>query len=63
MRKSSKSLGKSLPKTEKGYPYPCPPGDMRFNDRPLMGVNPLKQQFEPTPASAIRQHHRMAGYE
>jgi hypothetical protein len=33
----------------------------RFVDRNLAGVNPTKQQFEPTEAEPVRQHARMAG--
>jgi hypothetical protein len=32
-----------------------------FVDRSLIGVSPLKEQFEPTDATPLRQHHRMAG--
>lgn len=32
-----------------------------FVARDLCAVNPLAQQFEPTAASPIRQHKRMAG--
>jgi hypothetical protein len=35
---------------------------MQYKDRQLMGVNPMKEQFEPTEAEPVRQHHRMAGY-
>jgi len=35
---------------------------MQFKDRPLMGTSPMKEQFEPTDAEPVRQHHRMAGY-
>jgi len=60
--KSSKpKSGGSMPKTTKAA-GPCPAPDMKFNDRPLMGINPMREQFEPTDASAIRQHKRMAGY-
>lgn len=62
--KSSKpKSGTGMPKTTKGYSYPCPPADMKFNDRPIMSTNPMREQFEPTEANAIRQHHRMAGYQ
>jgi hypothetical protein len=61
--KSSKpKLAHGLPKTEKAC-APCPAPDMKFNDRPIMGTNPMREQFEPTDANAIRQHHRMAGYQ
>lgn len=33
----------------------------RFVDRNLMGVNPLKQQFEPTPQEPVRQRFKMGG--
>lgn len=33
----------------------------KFVDRNLMPVNPLKQQFEPTPAEPVRQQYKMAG--
>ena len=26
----------------------------------IMNVNPMNQQYEPTDADAVRQHHRMA---
>lgn len=32
-----------------------------YVDRNLMGVSPLKEQFEPTPAEPVRQRARMAG--
>jgi hypothetical protein len=34
---------------------------MQFKDRNLMGVNPMKEQFEPTEAEPVRQRARMAG--
>jgi hypothetical protein len=61
--KSSKSkMGGGMPKPSKGYSYPCPPAEMRFNDRPIMSTNPMREQFEPTDAQPIRQHKRMGGY-
>lgn len=33
----------------------------RFVDRKLMGVNPLKEQFEPTGAEPVRQRYKMGG--
>jgi small ligand-binding sensory domain FIST len=36
-------------------------GEGKFVDRNLMGVNPSKEQFEPTDANPVRQHKRMAG--
>lgn len=32
-----------------------------FVDRDLRAVNPTREQFEPTPAEAVRQHYKMAG--
>jgi hypothetical protein len=32
-----------------------------YMDRNLMATNPLKEQFEPTPAEPVRQHAKMAG--
>lgn len=32
-----------------------------FMDRNLMATNPMKEQFEPTPAEPVRQHAKMAG--
>jgi hypothetical protein len=36
-------------------------GSKGFQPRNLANTNPLKEQFEPTPASPIRQHKKMAG--
>jgi hypothetical protein len=33
----------------------------RYVDRPLMKVNPRKEQFAPTPAEPVNQHKKMAG--
>lgn len=33
----------------------------KFVARPLMGTNPLREQFEPTPAEPVRQRYKMAG--
>jgi len=33
----------------------------KFNDRNLMGVSPLKEQFEPSGSEPVRQHYKMAG--
>ena len=38
-----------------------PKAAMQFKDRSLMGVNPMKEQFEPTTAEPVRQRARMAG--
>ena len=32
-----------------------------FKDRSLSHIDPKREQFEPTEAVPIRQHHRMAG--
>lgn len=40
------------------------PGEgQKFRDRNLMGVSPLKEQFEPTDSDPIRQHKKMAGMD
>jgi hypothetical protein len=58
----SKSSGK---KTHGGKVMPrvgsCPPDGGKLQDRSLLGVNPLKEQFEPKGAEAVRQHAAMAG--
>ena len=38
-----------------------PAATTKLKDRNLMGVNPLKEQFEPTAAMPMRQKHRMGG--
>ena len=38
-----------------------PPAVTKYQDRNLAAVNPLKEQFEPTDASPVPQHTRMAG--
>lgn len=35
--------------------------ERKFFDRNLAGTNPNTEQFEPTDANPVRQHHRMAG--
>lgn len=50
-------MAKSSPKAKQ--PKPAPGG--KFRDRDLSKVNPLTEQFAPTPAEPIRQHARMAG--
>lgn len=47
--KGSKDSGKTKPATGS------------FKDRNLAAMNPLKNQFEPTPAEPVNQHKRMAG--
>lgn len=43
------------PKSPGKGPVKAPP------DRDLCGTNPLREQFEPTPALPVRQHYKMAG--
>lgn len=50
MAKQSKQ--KSSPSSVKGG---------KLVDRNLLGVNPKKEQFEPTPAAPMNQHKKMAG--
>ena len=61
MKKPSSSRSSGSVKTSLGMC--CPIGEARekYRDRNLMPVSPLKQQFEPTPAEAVRAHARMAG--
>lgn len=35
--------------------------ERQHTDRDLCNVNPLNEQFEPTDADPVRQHHKMAG--
>ena len=55
MAKSSKPNPPPFPASKAGYL----PG--KVVDRNLVPVNPLKQQFEPTEKSPVRQHFKMAG--
>lgn len=55
----SQSSGGSRRTTEPGT---NPAAGMSLVERDLCAVNPLSQQFEPTPDSPIPQHKRMAGY-
>lgn len=32
-----------------------------LNQQDLMKINPLREQFEPTPQEPVRQHYKMAG--
>jgi hypothetical protein len=43
------------------YPQSRRKVDRHYICRDIAATNPLKQQFEPTEASPIRQHKRMAG--
>lgn len=52
---------KSSTYQSKKSPAPKQAEGRKFHDRDLKTVNPLKQQFEPTEAQAVRQHKRMAG--
>lgn len=40
-------------------PKSCSPSAYKPHD--LAKINPLKQQFEPTPACPVPQHYKMAG--
>jgi hypothetical protein len=42
-----------------GYPRPAKCGE--FVDRNLVGVSPLKEQFEPAGSEPVRQRFKMAG--
>ena len=44
-----------------GKTFTTPAAKTELQDRNLLGVNPLKEQFEPTDAAPVRQKHRMAG--
>lgn len=52
MQKKSKSSGGACYPDAKSKP---------LKDHNLIGVNPLKQQFEPTSTESVRQHNAMAG--
>ena len=60
MYKAAKS-SKAPSKTGTSYNHDCVAPGQKLVDRNLAGVNPLKEQFEPTPAEPIRQRARMAG--
>lgn len=47
--------------TKKQSPSLKAKADTQFKDRNLIPVNPLKKQFEPTPAAPVRQRFKMAG--
>lgn len=55
----SKVKAKSL-KGKEGVCYPDAKSKP-LKDHNLIGVNPLKQQFEPTSTESVRQHNAMAG--
>lgn len=48
------------PKVKQPVASKVPPKEA-FSDRNLMGVNPLKEQFSPTPAEPVRARYKMAG--
>lgn len=49
-------------KSGKGYKsYEGPAAPAALKDRNLAATDPKKEQFEPTDAVPIRQHHRMGG--
>lgn len=51
------------PKSGKCYPqgFETPKAAGKLVERKMLGVNPKKEQFEPTEASPVSQHKRMAG--
>ena len=51
---------KSKQSKGKGYCYPDAKSKT-LNDRNLLGVSPLKEQFEPKTTESVRQHNSMAG--
>lgn len=58
-----KVLRSAKPSTGPSYPNQMKGGKLHTAavDHQLMGVNPLKRQFEPTPEEPVRQHYKMAG--
>lgn len=61
MAKQSKSpqpARKNAGGSEGGYANGVP---MKFVSRDLRGVNPLREQFAPTPAEPVRARYKMAG--
>ena len=65
MAKRSQSRSKSFKghaaKGSASAPLRTGPQGTRFVDRQLLGVNPLREQFEPTDAEPINGHKREAG--
>lgn len=52
---------KAKPKKSPSGKDPRPAQSASFKDHDLCGVNPLKTQFEPTPAKPLPQRFQMAG--
>lgn len=50
-----------MAKSRKSKCVETPPAAKKLVERKLAGVNPRKEQFEPTEAAPVRQHTRMAG--
>ena len=48
------------PKVKQPVASKIPPREA-FSDRDLTKVNPLKEQFSPTPAEPVRARYKMAG--
>jgi hypothetical protein len=48
------------PKVKQPVASKIPPREA-FSDRDLTRVNPLKEQFSPTPAEPVRARYKMAG--
>lgn len=56
-------MSKVKAKSSKGKECSCYPDakSKPLKDHNLLGVNPLKQQFEPTSTESVRAHNSMAG--
>jgi len=50
----------SQPKVKQPVASKVPPKEA-FRSRNLVGVNPLTEQFAPTPAEPVRARYKMAG--
>lgn len=50
-----------MPKKSPQQPAKAAATPAGYKDRDLCGTNPLKEQFEPTEASPVPQHYKMAG--
>lgn len=48
------------PKVKQPVASMVPPKE-KFRSRDLRGVNPLREQFSPTPAEPVRARYKMAG--
>jgi hypothetical protein len=60
MSKSS-SKGKSTGGKVNPHQGGCMPDGGKLQEHNLLATNPLKEQFEPKGAEAVRQHAAMAG--